>query len=64
MSEQKNELRQIITDALIGLGVVAASLPETADPYCEMVTIYQQSGGQYGWPDYRGNYNEVCRHEK
>lgn len=33
------------------------------DPYCEMVTIYQQSGGQYGWPDYRGNYNEVCKHE-
>lgn len=33
------------------------------DPYCEMVAIYQQSGGQYGWPDYRGNYSEVCKHE-
>lgn len=33
------------------------------DPYCEMVSIYQQSGGQYGWPDYRGNYNEVCKRE-
>lgn len=50
--------------AMLGLGALAVSLPEPADPYCEMVTIYQQSGGQYGWPDYRGNYNEVCRHEK
>lgn len=50
--------------ALLGLGALAVSLPEPADPYCEMVAVYQQSGGQYGWPDYRGNYNEVCRNEK
>lgn len=36
---------------------------QTRDPYCEMVSIYQQSGGQYGWPDYRDNYNEVCKRE-
>ncbi len=24
------------------------------DHYCEMVEIYKQSGGQYGWPAYDG----------
>ena len=28
--------------------------------YCEMVTTYQESKGDYGWPDYNNNYNEVC----
>lgn len=30
------------------------------DPYCEMVGIYNETKGQYGWPDYRGNAAEVC----
>lgn len=54
---------------LFALGLLVAAVmytlgDEPADPYCEMVSIYQQSGGQYGWPDYRGNYNEVCKHER
>lgn len=28
---------------------------ESVDPYCEMVQIYIDSKGEYGWPDYRGN---------
>lgn len=28
--------------------------------YCGMVRIYQISNGQYGWPDYNKNYDEVC----
>lgn len=52
--------------ALIWFGALVVMLGDArdTDPYCEMVAIYQQSGGQYGWPDYRGNYNEVCRNEK
>lgn len=60
-----------MTDVILVAVIIAAllytlgdSVERPVDPYCEMVTIYQQSGGQYGWPDYRGNYNEVCRHEK
>ena len=36
------------------------SAPEPVDPYCEMVGIWIETGGEYGWPDYRGNYHEVC----
>lgn len=31
-----------------------------ADPYCRMVEIYRQTDGEHGWPDYRGNADEVC----
>ena len=33
---------------------------EPVDPYCEMVSIWIESGGEYGWPDYRGNYHTEC----
>ena len=29
--------------------------------YCEMVSAWQDSGGEIGWPDYNGNYDEVCK---
>lgn len=29
--------------------------------YCGMVQTFQQTKGQYGWPDYRGNAAEVCK---
>jgi len=29
--------------------------------YCDMVTTYQETKGDYGWPDYNNNYNEVCK---
>jgi hypothetical protein len=28
--------------------------------YCDMVQIYQESGGEYGWPDYNNNAKEIC----
>ena len=28
--------------------------------YCDMVKIYQESDGMYGWPDYNNNAKEVC----
>ena len=28
--------------------------------YCEMTALFEQTKGQYGWPDYRGNAAEVC----
>jgi len=28
--------------------------------YCEMVTAHKESGGERGWPDYKGNYEAAC----
>ena len=28
--------------------------------YCDMVQIYQESDGMYGWPDYNNNAKEIC----
>jgi len=55
---------------LIGLAafflclIVLFEIPEgneQQDLYCEMVTTYQETKGDYGWPDYQNNYNEVCK---
>lgn len=40
---------------LTALLVSMIDAPEPVDPYCEMVGIWIESGGEYGWPDYRGN---------
>lgn len=29
--------------------------------YCDMVQAHQQTAGQFGWPDYRGNAAQVCQ---
>jgi hypothetical protein len=29
--------------------------------YCKMVSIHIESGGEEGWPDYKGNYSEACK---
>jgi len=34
---------------------------QTLDLYCEMVQIHKEPGGEYGWPDYQQNYDEVCK---
>ena len=28
--------------------------------YCQMVSAWHATDGEIGWPDYNGNYNEVC----
>lgn len=29
--------------------------------YCEMVNTFIETDGKYGWPDYNGNYNKICK---
>ena len=29
--------------------------------YCEMVTLYQQSNGDLGWPDYKNTFKKGCK---
>ena len=50
--------------AAIAIMAVNAAFP--GDPpkksnYCEMVEIYKDSGGEFGWPDFRGNYESACK---
>lgn len=33
---------------------------KTEANYCEMVSLYKSSNGQYGWPDYKGNFKTNC----
>jgi len=58
--------RYIVAISLaITLGLVAW-LCNTEEPteeqqnYCEMVDIWNDTDGEYGWPDYNDNFDEVC----
>ena len=57
---------------LIGLGVLLIGLAFVGNEgydqevnlhanYCEMVKIGIDSDGENGWPDYKGNYSEICQ---
>lgn len=56
---------------LIALGVLIvytlghASGPDDRDvawvEYCEMHALYQATGGESGWPDYRVTFEEECK---
>lgn len=55
--EEQNAVRWAFVLVIIGmmLGLLMAGTTEPTDPYCEMVTVWNETGGEYGWPDYRGN---------
>lgn len=40
---------------------LAIEQQQQQDLYCEMVGIYKETKGEYGWPDYKGNAEEVCK---
>jgi len=52
--------------AVLALGVVIGMSGDYEEQqqidvnYCQMVKLYKDSSGANGWPDYRGNYSEVC----
>lgn len=49
---------------LVMAGIAGASDMEDAvrqeQLYCENVTLYIETDGQQGWPDYRELYNTMC----
>ena len=45
----------VLAVVIVALLVLLSNGPEPVDPYCEMVGIWIDSNGEYGWPDYRGN---------
>ena len=58
----------LVTCLAAALGLLAWStnsedpMPEEVQ-YCNMVGTWQATEGEYGWPDYNGNYAEVCENE-
>lgn len=48
------------------LGATAEEVDVNQQAYCEMVSIWKSESHlapeqRAGWPDYKGNYNEVCK---
>lgn len=59
---------QIAALALLGLITLAACVDEQEQHnelkhHCEMVGIYRETDGQYGWPDYNNTAGD-CPKEK
>ena len=36
---------------------------EQSEIYCEMVELFKQTGGEFGWPDYKETFDRGCKHE-
>ena len=49
--------------ALLGHAVVGQpdDLEQQRALYCEMVETFKNTGGEYGWPDYKGAYRRDCQ---
>lgn len=54
----------IVVVAVLAYGCVGegdyAAARDVQSVYCQMVEMYDQTGGQEGWPDYRGNAATAC----
>ena len=55
----------LVVLGLITLGNVVDGQPDDLEQqralYCEMVETFKNTGGEYGWPDYKGTYGRDCR---
>lgn len=55
----------LVVAVILLVGLVGALDKERLDveqrQYCRMHEMWIQSGGEVGWPDYNGNYAEVCK---
>ena len=60
------KIRIVIAMIVIGvvLGIVGSMDHDDAEQrqelYCSMVQTFEETNGQYGWPDFNGNAAEVC----
>lgn len=60
---KSHHLVLLLIGVVIALAVVGKSDSDEAarqqDEYCEMVKLWKQSGGEKGWPAYKGE--SMCR---
>lgn len=51
--------------AMFAAGTLAVGQPDDLEQqralYCEMVETFKNTGGEYGWPDYKGAYGRDCQ---
>ena len=72
MKPSENIITYAVTRTIQTMCVITAffalfmALPEgnpaevEAGVYCEMVELFQDTNGEFGWPDYKGIYNNTC----
>lgn len=57
-------LLALLTSAVLA-SLILKDQPDELDQeqalYCEMVETFKTTGGEYGWPDYKGTYQEYCK---
>ena len=55
----------LVVLGLIALGNVIIGQPDDLEQqralYCEMVETFKNTGGEHGWPDYKGTYRRDCQ---
>ena len=55
----------IVLGLAVALGGVAVDQSDDLEQqralYCEMVETFKNTGGEYGWPDYKGSYGRDCK---
>lgn len=55
----------LVVLGLITLGNAIDGQPDDLEQqralYCEMVETFKNTGGEYGWPDYKGTYRRDCQ---
>jgi len=65
----KFKQEDIVCIFVVSLFILAACAVSTFDYddeeqqrqlYCNMYAIFQESNGEYGWPDYNSNAAEIC----
>lgn len=58
-------LSLIACTGIVVLGVISDDrtddLAQQQELYCEMVAIHKDTGGQYGWPDYKHIAQRACK---
>ena len=50
----------VVVLGLVGEGDYREALSQQ-QIYCDQVAAHQQSGGEFGWPDYRQSAAEECK---
>lgn len=59
------QLSLIALGALVIFTLGHASGPDDRDialtEYCSMIALHKESGGEFGWPDFKGTYEDDCK---
>lgn len=51
----------VVLTVMVGLtGCTDVESEVNNSEYCELVGVYLDSNGEYGWPDYLNKYDDFC----